>query len=135
MRRYFHRNINCWDAATNLLLVEKRQEALREYQREKREYVKRQKSFWIEGGKQEAAKKGPRISTVESQQNETTAQQETLTRAQLKKMKVTELLFLLTDIFLSEQPTVQEILQRPNRAGKCLFCVYCCRKFSVSRLF
>lgn len=92
MRRYFHRKINRWDAATNLLLVEKRQEALREYQREKREYVKRKGSFWIEGGKQEAAKKVPRISTVEPQQNETTAQQETLTPAQLKEMKVTELL-------------------------------------------
>lgn len=98
MRRYFHRKINRWDAATNLLLVEKRQEALREYQREKREYVKRKASFWIEGGKQEAAKKVPRISTVEPQQNETTAQQETLTPAQLKEMKVTELLSLLTDI-------------------------------------
>ena len=85
MRRYFHRKINRWNAATNLLLVEKRQEALREYQREKREYVKRKESFWIEGGKQEAAKKVPRISTVEPQQNETTAQQETLSLAQLKK--------------------------------------------------
>ena len=98
MRRYFHRKINRWDAATNLLLVENRQEALRGYQREKREYVKRKNSFWIEGGKQEAAKKVPRISTVEPQQNKTTAQQETLSLAQLKKMKVTELLSLLTDI-------------------------------------
>lgn len=98
MRRYFHRKINRWDAASNVLLVEKCQEALKEYQREKREYVKRRASFWIEGGKQEAAKKVPRISTVESQQNETTTPQEMLTLAQLKKMKVTELLSLLTDI-------------------------------------
>ena len=98
MRRYFHRKINRWDAATNLLLVEKRQEVLRGYQREKREYVKRKNSFWIEGGKQEAAKKVPRISTVEQQQSETTPQQETLTLAELKKMKVTELLSLLTNI-------------------------------------
>ena len=98
MRRYFHRKINCWDAATNLLLVEKCQEALRGYQREKREYVKRKESFWIEGGKQEAAKKVPHISTVEPQQKETTPQQETLTLAELKTMKVTELLSLLTNI-------------------------------------
>ena len=98
MRRYFHQKINRWDAATNLLLVEKRQEALRGYKREKREYVKRKNSFWIEGGKQAAAKKVPRISTVEPQQNETTPQQETLTLAELKKMKVTELLSLLTNI-------------------------------------
>ena len=76
MRRYLHQKINHWDAAINLLLVEKCQETLREYQREKREYVKRKESFWIEGGKQEAAKKVPRISTVEPQQNETTAQHE-----------------------------------------------------------
>ena len=98
MRRYFHRKINRWDAATNQPLVEKRQEALRKYQREKREYVKRKMSFWIEGGKQEAAKKVPCISTVEPQQNETTPQQQTLTPAELKKMKVTELLSLLTNI-------------------------------------
>jgi len=98
MRRYFHQKINRLDAATNLLLVEKGQEALREYQREKREYVKRKMSFWIEGGKQEAAKKVPRISNVEPQQNETNPQQETLTPAELKKMKVTELLSLLTTI-------------------------------------
>ena len=71
---------------------------MRGYQREKREYVKRQNSFWIEGGKQEAAKKVPRISTVEPQKNETTPQQETLTLAELKKMKVTELPSLLTNI-------------------------------------
>lgn len=41
LRRYFHRKKNRWDAATNLLLVEKRQEVLREYEREKRAYVKR----------------------------------------------------------------------------------------------
>ena len=98
MRRYFHQKINHWDAATNLLLVEKRQESLREYQRQKREYVKRKESFWIEGGKQEAAKKVPHISTMEPQQKKTTAQQETLSLTQLKKMKVTELLSLLTDI-------------------------------------
>ena len=98
MRRYLHQKINHWDAAINLLLVEKCQETLRENQREKREYVKRKESFWIEGGKQEAAKKVPRISTVEQQQSKTTPQQETLTLAELKKMKVTELLSLLTNI-------------------------------------
>lgn len=75
MRRWFHRKRNHWDAETNVLLVEKSQEALREYQREKREYIKRKASFWIEGGKQEAAKKVPRISTV-NEQNETTNQQQ-----------------------------------------------------------
>ncbi|KAK3733413.1 hypothetical protein QZH41_012170 [Actinostola sp. cb2023] len=36
-RRYFHRKVNCWDAATNLILVEKRQDELRE----RRVYKKR----------------------------------------------------------------------------------------------
>lgn len=63
-RRYFHRKINRWDAAKNLLLVEKRQEGLRDCEREKRKYIKRKESFWLEGGKQEAAKKVVRISTT-----------------------------------------------------------------------
>ena len=33
LRRYFHRKLNRWDAATNLLLVEKRQEELRGQER------------------------------------------------------------------------------------------------------
>jgi hypothetical protein len=66
-RRYFHRKINRWDAATNLLLVEKRQEELRGYERRKRNYVKQNKTFWFEGGKQDAAKKVKRISTNKSQ--------------------------------------------------------------------
>ena len=57
LRRFFHRKINRWDAATNLLLVEKRQELLSECQREKRQYVKRDMPFRVEGGKQQAAKK------------------------------------------------------------------------------
>ncbi|CAH3044261.1 unnamed protein product, partial [Pocillopora meandrina] len=41
LRCYFHRKINRWDAATNLLLVEKRQEELREEERAKQPYEKR----------------------------------------------------------------------------------------------
>ncbi|KAJ7319477.1 hypothetical protein OS493_036120 [Desmophyllum pertusum] len=96
LRWYFHRKINWWDAATNLLLVEKRQEVLREKQREKRAYVKRKLSFWCEGGKQEAANKVVRISTASvmdaTPQNTPVMQQ--LTYAELRKTKVTELLAL-----------------------------------------
>ena len=56
LRQYFHRKINRWDAATNRR-VEKRQEVLRGYEREKRGYTKRKTSFLEKGGKQEAAKK------------------------------------------------------------------------------
>ena len=67
LRKYYHRKINRWDAATNLLLVEKRQEVLREKQRNKRPYEKKDSTFWIHGGKQEAARKVPRISTESPQ--------------------------------------------------------------------
>jgi len=40
LRRYFHRKNNRWDAATNLLLVEKRQEELQEKERVKWPYEK-----------------------------------------------------------------------------------------------
>ena len=57
LRRFFHCHINHWIAATNLLLVKKRQELLRESQTEKRQYVKRDMPFGVERGKREAAKK------------------------------------------------------------------------------
>ena len=63
LRRCFHRKINRWDAANSLLLVEKRQEALRGNERAKRPYEKRDQAFWQEGGKQEAARKVMRVST------------------------------------------------------------------------
>lgn len=44
--------------------MEKRQEVLREKQRNKRPYEKKSTSFWIDGGKQESARKVPRISTI-----------------------------------------------------------------------
>lgn len=40
LQRYFQKQINRWDATTNLQLVEKRQEVLRECKREKRSYLK-----------------------------------------------------------------------------------------------
>ena len=97
-RRYFHRKINRWDAAKNLLLVEKRQEGLRDCEREKRKYIKRKESFWLEGGKQEAAKKVVRISTTPQELPDTithTPPHHQYSQEQLKKMKVTELLALL----------------------------------------
>ena len=64
-RRFFHWKINRWDACTTFLLVEKRQEVLKGCERQTRSYVKRNKDFWCERGKQESAKKVPRISAVE----------------------------------------------------------------------
>ena len=100
-RRYFHRKINRWDAAKNLLLVEKRQEGLRDCEREKRKYIKRKESFWLEGGKQEAAKKVVRISTTPQELPDTVTHtaphDQQYSQEQLKKMTVTKLLALLSE--------------------------------------
>lgn len=66
--KYFHRKINRWDACSRVLRVEKRQEVLRSCDRDPRNYKTRDGGFWIEGGKQEAAKKVPRILKVDLQQ-------------------------------------------------------------------
>jgi hypothetical protein len=63
MRRFFHHKINRWDASTSVLLVEKRQEALEEYERQPRKYIKKDEAFWCNGGKHQVAKNYPRIST------------------------------------------------------------------------
>ena len=92
MQRYFHRKINRWDAATNLLLVEKRQEELREEERAKQPYEKRDSSYWMDGGKQKAAKKVSRISTSILSATPTP---QAMTESVLKKMKVPDLITLL----------------------------------------
>ena len=94
-RRYFYTKINRWDSAKDLLLVEKRQEALKDCERVKRGYVKRKESFWMEGGKQQAAKKVVRVSTSTPEFPNTTTPHQQYTLAELKKMKATELLVLL----------------------------------------
>lgn len=99
LRKYYHRKINRWDAAINLLLVEKRQEVLRDKQRNKRSYEKKDSSFWIEGGKQESARK--KLSETESTQLSTPVQlppsqtdNEILNEDTLRKRKVSELISL-----------------------------------------
>ena len=92
-RRSFHTRINRWDAAKDLLLVEKRQESLKDCERVKRGYVKRKESFWMEGGKQEAAKKVVRVLTSTPEFSHTTTQRYTL--GEPNKMKASELLVLL----------------------------------------
>lgn len=97
-RRYFHRKINRWDAAKNLLLVEKRQEGLGIASEKSENIIKRKETFWLEGGKQEAAKKVVRISTTPQELPDTithTPPHHQYSQEQLKKMKVTELLALL----------------------------------------
>lgn len=63
--RYFHCKINRWDAATNLLFVEKQRGVLRERERERAKYpyTKTRLSYWVEGGKETSARKVQRVST------------------------------------------------------------------------
>ena len=96
--RYFHHKINRWDAATNVLLVEKRQEVVREMQRTKRPYEKKNTSFWLEGGKEKSARKVARISTSEPLQKTIEPQhpvEGTMTETKLNKKKVAELIMVL----------------------------------------
>ena len=103
LRRYFHLKINRWDAATNVLLIEKRQEVLRKLERTKQPYEKRNTSFWLEGGKEESARKVSRISTTAPeplpiiQENVVPEQppMEDMTESILKKKNVSQLIVLL----------------------------------------
>ena len=75
--------------------MEKRQEELRHYEREKRQYTKRKTSFWLEGGKQEAVKKVLRISTSTPQKQENAHPAVVFVEHELKRKKVAELLTLV----------------------------------------
>lgn len=132
-RRYFHRKINRWDACTSLLLVEKRQEALRCRDRQPRVYKKVNTCFWFEGGKQESAKKVPRISLGEcAEQDDGKMPQVPTTSAaeqcqqkksipqsasELKKLKIPELLQLFAHLTgqqlgLAKKPRKPDIISR-----------------------
>ena len=63
--------------------------------RTKRSYEKRKTSFWFDGGKQEAAKKVVRISTTPQPTVSNAAPPTDLNEADLRKMKVHDLLTLL----------------------------------------
>lgn len=72
--------------------MEKRQEELWEKERVKRPYEKRDSSYWIDGGKQEAAKKVARISTSVPP---ATPMPTAMTKSFVKKKKVPDLIALL----------------------------------------
>ena len=72
--------------------MEKRQEELREEERAKQPYEKRDSSYWMDGGKQKAAKKVARISTSILSATPTP---QPMTVSVLKKKKVRDLITLL----------------------------------------
>lgn len=89
LQRYFHRQINRWDTATNLQRVEKRQEVLRVCKREKCSYLK---NFFtlVYWGKEETVKRFVRISTTSTAEKSLTIhlpEQHLLSQDELKKWK------------------------------------------------
>ena len=129
-RRYFHRKINRWDACNSLLLVEKHQEVLQEYERQPRKYLKKDHAFWCQGGKQEAAKKCPRISvdkiptpqepeTVTQHCTETAKKVLTQSAGELRKLKIAELVLVLTEI-VGYQPELPRKPRKPELLTKIL---------------
>lgn len=60
--------------------------------------MKRDMPFWVEGGKQEAARKVPRISSTILEEDNENSMAHQFTDDELKKMKVAELLALLTEV-------------------------------------
>lgn len=76
-----------------------RQEKLQDMVRVKRKYKKRDTSFWLEGGKQEAAKKVAKISTVPQPEVAAAPPAEDpepmMEESELKRKKVADLIALL----------------------------------------
>ena len=52
-----HRKCNRWDSCLQILLVEKREEQLEEYGRQKRWHEKKDTAYWLDGGKSAVALK------------------------------------------------------------------------------
>lgn len=108
-RRFFHRKINRWDACTSLLLVEKRT------------------NFWCDGGKQESAKKVPRISAVEKPREDVLTtpnatedpQKKTITQSvdELKKLKIGDLIQLLNEL-IGHKPSLPKKPRKPDLISK-----------------
>ena len=97
-RRYFHRRINKWDTCKSLLMIEKREEELEPWKRTARQYTKRDTRFWHEGGKQESARKFPRLTESTEDHNQQTSTQTPpvqYNERELKSMKVPQLCNIL----------------------------------------
>lgn len=112
MRKFFHRKTNHWDAPSQILVVDKRQELLRHLERQKRCYTKLNNDFWFGGGKQQVAVSVPRLTasilpTEEATQQHTAPEEETQQQEELERMTV--------DILKKK---LQEITGKPVRLRK-----------------
>ena len=91
-QRYFHRRINKLGTCKSLLMVEKREEELEPWKKTARQYTKRDTKFWQEGGKQESARKVPRLSpNTEDDDDLQTQMLSQYSESELRKMKVPQL--------------------------------------------
>ncbi|KXJ08155.1 hypothetical protein AC249_AIPGENE23436 [Exaiptasia diaphana] len=105
------RSINRWDACKSLIVIDKRLEVLSENKRKKRQYTKRNLSFWEDGGKATVVHNYPRVSIPTKETNtedmqppdeNTEVSHPTYTEDQLQKQTVVQLRHILKD--LSEEP-------------------------------
>ena len=80
-------------------MVEKREEELEPWKRTARQYTKRDTRFWHEGGKQESARKFPRlaVSTEQDVNQQTSTQMPSIqySERELKSLKVPQLCDIL----------------------------------------
>lgn len=78
-------------------MVEKREEELEPWKQTARQYTKRDTRFWHEGGKQESARKFPRLSIEQDDDGQTPPQMPTIqySERELKSMKVSQLYDIL----------------------------------------
>lgn len=106
MRRFFHRKSNRWDGCRQILLVEKRQDSLKNYQRKHRNYQKKNTSYWFEGGKSVATQTAIRNYQSDTQ-NEASSGSDTTSQphfmgycmAQLRKLRKRELTAVFQEKF------------------------------------
>jgi len=99
---------------------------LQDYERQPRKYFKKDQAFWCSGGKQEVAKKYPRISLREisapqapvtlSQQSPRVLEQ---SEEDLKRLKIAELMKLLTEL-LGYQPNAPKKPRKPDLVSQIL---------------
>lgn len=98
-----------------------------------RSYTKRDERFWFEGGKQDAARKVPRISAMEDEKEKSqqiviesqTLEDDTFepkkriphSANELKKLKLPELVKILTEI-AGKQPSLPKKPRKPDIISK-----------------
>ena len=82
---------------------------LRDKERKKRGYEKRNTSFWLEGGKQEAARKVPRISTAPQPEAAPPAEP-MMEESELRRKKVTDLLQQRTGKTINKKTRKQDLI-------------------------